>query len=183
MKELRTRRRVFLPLCLFLLIPNLSQAAASSSRLEDSIADVVAVMVLILVPVLAIALIWMVHVLPETIAEKNQHPQKEAIKTLCLLSLVFGGLLWPLAWLWTFSKPVAYKMAYGTDKHMDYYREWGERLTNSATADRDEENRFCHILDKMEQMHPLPPELEKLRFAIRKRLSVSGTSLTHDMSM
>ena len=34
---------------------------------------------------------------------------------LCLLSLVFGGLLWPIAWLWAYSKPVMYKMAYGTD--------------------------------------------------------------------
>ena len=29
---------------------------------------------------------------------------------------MFGGLLWPLAWLWAYSKPVMYKMAYGTDK-------------------------------------------------------------------
>jgi hypothetical protein len=32
------------------------------------------------------------------------------------LSLVFGGLLWPIAWLWAYSKPVVHKMAYGTDK-------------------------------------------------------------------
>jgi hypothetical protein len=32
-----------------------------------------------------------------------------------LLSLVFGGLLWPIAWLWAYSKPVLYKLAYGTD--------------------------------------------------------------------
>jgi hypothetical protein len=24
--------------------------------------------------------------------------------------------LWPLAWLWAYSKPVLYKMAYGTDR-------------------------------------------------------------------
>ena len=41
------------------------------------------------------SLFWMVHVLPEKIAHKRHHPQFEAIKTLCLLSLVFGGLLWP----------------------------------------------------------------------------------------
>jgi CBS domain containing-hemolysin-like protein len=28
---------------------------------------------------------------------------------------VFGGILWPLAWLWAYTKPVFYKMAYGTD--------------------------------------------------------------------
>jgi len=54
-------------------------------------------------------------------AEKHHHPQKHAINLLCLLSLVFGGLLWPLAWLWAFTKPVAYKLAYGTDKHDDYF--------------------------------------------------------------
>jgi hypothetical protein len=32
-----------------------------------------------------------------------------------LLSLFFGGMLWPLAWLWAYSKPVLYKMAYGVD--------------------------------------------------------------------
>jgi hypothetical protein len=56
-----------------------------------------------------------VHILPEKIAEKKKHPQAKAIQVLCLLSLVFGGMLWPLAWLWAYSKPVLYKMAYGTD--------------------------------------------------------------------
>jgi hypothetical protein len=59
---------------------------------------------------------WLVHILPEQIAHKRNHPQFEAIRTLCLLSLVFGGLLWPIAWLWAYSKPVLHKMAYGTDK-------------------------------------------------------------------
>jgi hypothetical protein len=58
----------------------------------------------------------LIHILPEKIAEKRRHPQAKAIQCLCLLSLVFGGLLWPLAWLWAYSKPVLYKMAYGTDK-------------------------------------------------------------------
>ena len=58
----------------------------------------------------------MVHILPEKIAHKRHHPQFEAIRTLCLLSLVFGGLLWPLAWIWAYTKPVMHKLAYGTDK-------------------------------------------------------------------
>jgi hypothetical protein len=73
--------------------------------------------VLFFVPALLIYLFWMVHILPEKIAERRGHPQSDAIKTLCLLSLVFGGLLWPIAWLWAYSKPVFYKMAYGTDRH------------------------------------------------------------------
>ena len=32
-----------------------------------------------------------------------------------MLSLIFGGLLWPLAWIWAYSKPVFHKLAYGAD--------------------------------------------------------------------
>jgi hypothetical protein len=87
-----------------------------SGALVDTIADYIAVFVLVFVPALLLYLFWMIHILPEKIAEKRGHPQSDAIRTLCLLSLVFGGLLWPLAWLWAYSKPVLYKMAYGTDR-------------------------------------------------------------------
>ena len=83
--------------------------------LVDEIAGYLAIFVLVFVPALLIYVFWMIHILPEKIAERRHHPQAEAIKTLCLLSLVFGGLLWPIAWLWAYSKPVLYKMAYGTD--------------------------------------------------------------------
>ena len=86
-----------------------------------------AIVVLVVVPVVAIVVFWLVHVLPERFAEKRHHPQTQAITVLCLLSLVFGGLLWPIAWLWAFTRPVAYKMAYGTDKHEDWHEEMGER--------------------------------------------------------
>jgi hypothetical protein len=88
-------------------------------------ANVIALVVIVIVPIVLIVLFWMVHVLPEKIAHKRHHPQTEAIQVLCLLSLVFGGLLWPLAWLWAYSKPVLYKMAYGTDRHPDYYASEG----------------------------------------------------------
>ena len=87
-----------------------------SPELVDTVADYLALFVIIFVPGLLIALFWMVHILPEKVAYKRGHPQADAIKTLCLLSLVFGGLLWPLAWLWAYSKPVMYKLAYGTDR-------------------------------------------------------------------
>ena len=87
-----------------------------SPELVDTVADYLALFVIIFVPGLLIALFWMVHILPEKVAYKRGHPQADAIKTLCLLSLVFGGLLWPLAWLWAYSKPVMDKLAYGTDR-------------------------------------------------------------------
>jgi CBS domain containing-hemolysin-like protein len=97
------------------LLPVAAEAAHNPETI-DKIADVLTIVVLIIVPVVGIAVFWMLHVLPEKIAEKRHHPQTQAIQTLCLLSLVFGGLLWPIAWLWAFTKPVLYKMAYGTDK-------------------------------------------------------------------
>ncbi len=106
--------------------PASAAASLMSPELEDKVAGFVAIVVLFVVPVVLIVLFWMVHVLPEKIAHKRHHPQLEAIKTLCLLSLVFGGLLWPIAWLWAYTKPVGYKLAYGTDKHPDYFKEHGE---------------------------------------------------------
>lgn len=85
-------------------------------ELVDTVADYMAIFVLLFVPALLIYVFWMIHILPEKIAERRGHPQADAIKTLCLLSLVFGGLLWPIAWLWAYSKPVFHKMAYGTDR-------------------------------------------------------------------
>ena len=98
-------------------------------------AKYIAIFALCFVPVALIVLFWMVHVLPEKIAHKRHHPQLDAIKTLCLLSLVFGGLLWPIAWLWAYTKPVGYKLAYGTDKHPDYFKEHGLPDPESPTAD------------------------------------------------
>jgi hypothetical protein len=87
-----------------------------SAELVDTIAGYLAIFVLVFVPALLIYVFWMIHILPEKIAERRGHPQADAIKTLCLLSLVFGGLLWPIAWLWAYSKPVLHQMAYGYDR-------------------------------------------------------------------
>jgi len=81
----------------------------------DTIANVISWVAIVIAPIIGIAIFWLVHILPEKIAEKKKHPQTKAIQCLCLLSLCFGGLLWPLAWLWAYSKPVLHKLAYGTD--------------------------------------------------------------------
>ncbi len=81
----------------------------------DSIANGISWGVIIIAPIIGIVVFWLVHILPEKIAHKKKHPQTRAIQCLCLLSLVFGGLLWPIAWLWAYSKPVLHKLAYGTD--------------------------------------------------------------------
>jgi hypothetical protein len=112
-----------------------ARASFLPPEMEDAVAGYLAIFVLFFVPVLVIVLFWMVHVLPEKIAHQRHHPQFEAIRTMCLLSLAFGGLLWPLAWLWAYTKPVGYKLAYGTDKHPDYFKEHGLPEPDSPTAD------------------------------------------------
>jgi Protein of unknown function (DUF3302) len=115
--------------------PSPAYASLLSPEAEDAMATYIAIFALFFVPILLIVLFWMVHVLPEKIAHKRHHPQLEAIKTLCLLSLVFGGLLWPIAWLWAYTKPIGYKLAYGTDKSPDYFKEHGLPEPDNPTAD------------------------------------------------
>ena len=99
----------------FLALPSRAHASIFHGETLDSIANGISWVVMIIGPIIGIAIFWMVHILPEKIAEKKKHPQAKAIQCVCLLSLCFGGLLWPLAWLWTYTKPVLHKMAYGTD--------------------------------------------------------------------
>ncbi|MBK9243300.1 MAG: DUF3302 domain-containing protein [Burkholderiales bacterium] len=128
----------------------------------DKAAFGIAWFVLIVMPIAGIVLFWMVHVLPEKIAHKRHHPQIDAIKTLCLLSLVFGGLLWPLAWLWAYVKPVTYKLAYGTEKHDDYFRHMGEKA-RAGQLDRFELEHLREELDAMAAKGALSPKLGALR--------------------
>jgi CBS domain containing-hemolysin-like protein len=97
------------------LAPTPAHASFLHGDALDKAADVMSWIVLIVVPVVGIAVFWLLHIMPEKIAEKKRHPQTKAIQCLCLLSLAFGGLLWPIAWLWAYSKPVLHKLAYGTD--------------------------------------------------------------------
>ena len=113
-------------LALVLAAPSTAHASLLSPELEDKLATFIALFVIFVVPVVLIVVFWLVHILPEQIAHKRNHPQFEAIRTLCLLSLVFGGLLWPIAWLWAYSKPVMHKLAYGTDKLHDEHAEHGD---------------------------------------------------------
>ena len=92
-----------------------AQASFLKGDALDALANGVAWAALFIVPIVAIAVFLIIHILPEKIAEKRKHPQLAAIKTLCLLSLFFGGMLWPIAWLWAYTKPVIHKLAYGTD--------------------------------------------------------------------
>src|SRR6476646_5564797 len=97
------------------LLPHSAHASLFHGETLDAIANGISWAVLVIAPIIGIVIFWLVHILPEKIAHKRKHPQTRLIQCLCLMSLVFGGILWPLAWLLAYSKPVLHKLAYGTD--------------------------------------------------------------------
>jgi CBS domain containing-hemolysin-like protein len=106
----------------FLFLYSISSPAfAMPEGMEESIADIMVWVIIIVMPIAAIYGYWKIHILPEKYAEKVHHPNLKMIKVLCFLSIGFGGLFWPLAWLLAYSKPIFYKMAYGTDKSDEYF--------------------------------------------------------------
>ncbi len=148
----RPRRRAPQVLsCLSLLFLILLALPAKASLFKgealDKAADILSWIVLIIVPIVGIVVFWLVHILPEKIAEKRKHPQAKAIQTLCLLSLFFGGLLWPIAWLWAYTKPVLYKMAYGTDTV-----EAEHGLKKEAAADSDDAQELQRLRVRLAEM-------------------------------
>jgi CBS domain containing-hemolysin-like protein len=154
-----------LPLVLPALLLYAPNSAASLFKGEtlDAVADGIAWVVLVVVPVIGIAIFWLVHILPEKIAEKRKHPQAKAIQTLCLLSLFFGGMLWPLAWLWAYSKPVLYKMAYGTDTHTPEHDDQAKPAVPPAEAEELKRLRAqVADLESRLALNPAPtPETDK----------------------
>jgi hypothetical protein len=131
-------------------------------EMMDTAATYLAWFILIVMPIGGIVLFWLVHILPEKIAHKRHHPQRDAIQVLCLLSLMFGGLLWPLAWLWAYVKPVAYKGVYGTEKHEDYFHEMGEKAGAGKLLEADLQH-LREELDAMAAKGSLTAELKVLR--------------------
>src|SRR5436190_1356905 len=130
-------------------------ASFMSPEMEDTLATWLALFVIFVVPVVLITLFWMVHILPEKIAHKRHHPQFEAIRTLCLLSLVFGGMLWPIAWIWAYTKPVVHKLAYGTDKASHDVEEEGSAW--DATSEKAVATTGLH--DRLARLEKeLPPD-------------------------
>jgi CBS domain containing-hemolysin-like protein len=134
-----------------------AEASMFKGEALDKAADILAWVVLVLVPVLGIVIFWMVHILPEKIAEKRKHPQAKAIQTLCLLSLVFGGILWPLAWLWAYTKPVLYKMAYGTDA---VEPEHGVAKHEEEVSEAEEVQLLRRRVAELEQKYAITPSVD-----------------------
>ena len=149
-------------------LPTGAHASFLPPALMDSMSWGVAWFVIIVMPIAAIVLFWMVHVLPEKIAHKRHHPQKDAIQVLCLLSLVFGGLLWPIAWLWAYTKPVMHRMAFGTEKHDEYFLHMAERAEAGEVGERER----LHLLEELDAIAARGP-LSREQKEARERITAA----------
>ncbi len=127
--------RLLKPLLLVSLwMPLLAQASFMPTHLIDGFANVISWIVLIVLPIGFIALFWFVHIWPDTVAKRRQHPQRDAIHALCVLSLFFGGLLWPFAYLWAYTRPTMYKLAYGTGRYSPVEEDQVNEESDSSKA-------------------------------------------------
>ena len=154
------------------LAPTVAHASFLQPELMDKAATYLAWFILIVMPIVGIALFWLVHILPEKIAHKRHHPQKDAIQTLCLLSLVFGGLLWPIAWLWAYTRPVSYRLAYGTDKHEEYFVHMAEEAQAGKLSPADMKI-VRDELDSIAAKGAMPLELHHARTKIDAALTAA----------
>jgi vacuolar-type H+-ATPase subunit I/STV1 len=156
-----------------LLIPAFAFASGGTfvetghKNIEQHIADVLVWIVIILVPIALVIVYWKIHILPEQYAEKVHHPQTKLIQIICILSIIFGGLLWPIAWILAYSKPVLHKMAYGTDKSDEFFLdpdgEHADKPLNLSIVD----DEIANLAEKLENLtkrrenilaeHPVKP--------------------------
>lgn len=160
------------------MLPHPARASFLSGDALDSAANVISWFALLIVPVVLVTVFWLVHILPEKIAEKRRHPQLEAIKTLCLLSLFFGGLLWPIAWLWAYTKPTLHRMAWGTDKHDDFFTHMAE-LAEKGEVGAHELQHLHDELDAVEARGSLTPEMRRARERL-EAVAAKGSALPAD---
>ena len=156
------------------LLPAAAHASFLSGDALDAFANGLSWFILIVVPLAAIGGFLYVHILPELIAERRHHPQKDAIKVLCMLSLFFGGMLWPFAWLWAYTKPTLHRAVYGTERHDDYYVEMGEKARAGTLTD-EELDHLRIELDAMAAKGQLPPALRDVRKHLDERAVMPGT--------
>jgi CBS domain containing-hemolysin-like protein len=157
------------------VLPAAAHASFLSGDTLDAFANGLAWFILIAMPLAAIGGFLYVHVLPEVIAERRHHPQKDAIKVLCILSLFFGGMLWPFAWLWAYTRPTLHRAVYGTERHDDYYVEMGEKA-RAGSLSEEEMDHLRFELDAMAVKGQLPPALRGVRQHLDERAATGAAT-------
>jgi hypothetical protein len=76
-KSRRLHGRHVVPLIafVFLALPSSAHASLFHGETLDTIANGISWVAIVIAPIIGIAVFWLVHILPEKIAEKKKHPQ------------------------------------------------------------------------------------------------------------
>ncbi len=73
------------------LSPAQAHASFLSGEALDTMANVVSWAALVVAPIALITVFWLVHIMPEKIAEKKKHPQAKAIEVRGVLARPFNS--------------------------------------------------------------------------------------------
>jgi hypothetical protein len=79
--------------------------------------------------------------LPGQLAHKWNHPQAGAINAMSWIGIATGGLLWPVAFIWAFTKPVGAKSARNDLQSHGVEPDRGESVTALRQLSGDKEMR------------------------------------------
>lgn len=109
-----------------MILPSNAFAMVSPDKV-NTVAEIMSWVVICVVPVVGAVAFWKIHIIPEEIAKKRNHPQADSIHIMCLLSLVMGGMLWPIALIWAYSNP--YQI------HVTDVQEFGVNSDDSEESD------------------------------------------------
>lgn len=71
-----------------------------------SFLDVFALIILAVLLITTIVAVGILGAMPGWVAHRRGHPQAEAIAVGGWLGLLFGGLFWPLAMIWAYTRTV-----------------------------------------------------------------------------
>jgi len=79
--------------------------------MESSIGilDVFAFVVFAVLIIVGVIIVVSLGKLPGQLARKWGHPQASAINAMSWIGIATGGILWPIAFVWAFVKPVVGK--------------------------------------------------------------------------
>ncbi len=111
-------------------LPTNASAMISPEKVNTA-ADIMSWVVICVVPVVGAWAFWKIHVIPEVIAKKRNHPQADSIHMMCLLSLIMGGMLWPVALIWSYSNPV--------HLHVTEKQAFGEESDDESSEEKESE--------------------------------------------
>lgn len=75
--------------------------------------DTIALILLIAVVIILAVAVLALFDLPYSIAKKRNHPQQDAIRVACWLSIFSLGAIWPIAFIWALAVPPTIKVEKG----------------------------------------------------------------------